>query len=223
MRDEEAKRHPSYGNIVIHRTGGHIGRLHGSPLKDHTHAMRITISTASFKHDLGSDWHHAEDELIEVSLSPAQYADLITSPNIGGGVPCTINFVRGQPRIESPPEDEPVEHERVVDAFKQQTAETAERLREAQKKLRVLLAKKTLSKDDKEKIDWIVGKALQDVEANAPFMIRMFGEAAEKVVTAFNAEMAASVQSTVERLGFEKLEDMKRVLEAAPAPVKEIE
>ena len=75
--------------------------------------------------------------------------------------------------------------------------------------------KKTLTKEDKKQIEWLVARALQEVEQDAPFMVRQFGEAVEKVVTAAQAEVAASTQAVVERLGFQKLGDMKAALGAA--------
>ena len=182
--------HPAYGVAVFNRMQGRTARLFGSPLKDHSHTVQLTIMRAAIKHDLGQDWIHSAggQELITVTLSPAQFADLLTNMNVGDGVPCTIERVQGE-RMPDVPEDEPVEHEKVVDAFKVQNQETVDRLKEQLVNIRELLKKPKLSQEDKRDIEWIVGKALQDVGLNAPFMLEQFGAAATKVVTHARAEM----------------------------------
>lgn len=222
MKPRRDKTHPAYGNAVLHRTHGHIGRLHGSPLSEHTTSMRLTISRASFANDLGQDWHHATDQLIEIEFSPAQFADFITTANVGGGVPCTIRYIRPVVGIEGEdvgqipplPDDEQLEADRVIDYFKKGRKETADALKAGLANLKTVLAKKTLSKDDKREIEWLIGKALQDVESNEPFVLKQFTEATEKLVSSAKAEMAASVQATVEQLGFRKLEELRAALAA---------
>lgn len=188
--------HPAYGVAVFNRVQGRTGRLFGSPLKDHNHCVSLTIERACIRHDLGKDWIHGSvQELIRVTFSPTQFADLLTM-NMGSGVPCTIERVQGE-RMPDVPEDEPVEHEKVVDAFKVQNQETVDRLKEQLVNIRELLKKPKLSQEDKRDIEWIVGKALQDVGLNAPFMLEQFGAAATKVVTHARAEMAAATRTVI--------------------------
>lgn len=209
----EYKEHPAYGAAVFNRQTGNAGRLFGSPLKEHSSTVSLTISRAVAKHDLGQDWIHGTGrELITVRFSAAQFADLLTNMNHGSGVPCTIEHV-GVERMEGIPEDEPVEHEKVVEAFKEQNQETVDRLQEALKSVRALLKKPKLSKDDKESIEWVIGKALQDIKDNAPFMLQQFGEAATEVVTHAKAEVAAATRIVVERLGMQKLGELRSEIE----------
>lgn len=212
-KQPEYKEHPAYGAAMFNRQTGNAGRLFGSPLKDHSSTVSLTISRAVVKHDLGQDWIHGTGrELIEVRFSAAQFADLLTNMNHGSGVPCTIERV-GIDRMEGIPENEPVEHEKVVEAFKEQNQDTVDRLQDALKKVRELLKKPKLSKDDKDSIEWILGKALQDVKDNAPFMLQQFGEAATKVVTHAKAEVAAATRIVVERLGMQKLGELRNEVE----------
>jgi len=214
-KDVKVDTHPSYGQAVFHRVTGSVGKLYGSPLADHHSVIRLTISRSEMNHDLGRDWRFGRDQLIEVTFSAAQFADLLTNMNVSEGAPCTIDFIQGEGNIEPPPADQEVEHEKVTKAFEGQVAGTANRLRENLIQLGALLEKKALNKEDKGKIYWMVEKALQDVESNAPFMVEQFGEATEKLVTAARAEVAASTVAIVQKLGFEKLEDMRQVA-AAP-------
>ena len=90
--DEEVEAHPCYGMISVHRqTGGHT-KLFGSPLDSHPSTIAITIREAERHHNLSSDWFFARKPIIEIDLSPMQYAEMITTPNVGSGVPCTIRY-----------------------------------------------------------------------------------------------------------------------------------
>ncbi len=211
MSEKEYKKHPAYGRILITRITGNVGRLFGSPLKEHNTTLRLRIARGSVSHDLGCDWYSTEGrELIEVTLSPAQFADMLSNMNVGEGTPCTINYVDGK-AMPSIPEEEPVEHEKVEESFKKDVAETIQRLREGVRELDAVLTKKSLTIADKDKIRWLVGKALQDVESNAPFMVRQFSEAAVKVVTHAKAEMAAATAGIISRLGLQKLSELKEL------------
>lgn len=220
-KDVKVETHPSYGQAVFNRRTGSTGRMYGSPLADHHATIALSISRSETVHDLGRDWRHATEQLIEVEFSAAQFADLLTNMNVGEGVPCTIGWIKDEGRV--PPPEIQAEHEKVVDAFKGQVSGTAKVLRENLIQLGALLEKKSLSKADKDKIYWMVEKSLQDVESNAPFMLEQFGEATEKVVTAARAEVAASTIAIVQKLGFEKLDDMRQVVAGASPRVPQIE
>jgi hypothetical protein len=218
VKKDECETHPSYGQAVFHRTYGNIGRLYGSPLERHHTAIRLTISRSEVRHDLAQDWRYAREQLIEVTFSAAQFADLLTTMNVGEGVPCTIEHVAGVDQGQVP-EEMKVEHEKVVvDYFENGSRETVAKLRQGLVDLKALLNKKSLTKADKERIEWLVGRALQDVESNQPFAVAQFGEAAQKIVGAAKAEVAATTQALVERLGFKKMDEMRQILGAEEAP-----
>ncbi len=222
-KDVKVETHPSYGQAVFHRATGSVGKLYGSPLADHHSVIRLTISRSEMRHEYGRDWRSQRDQLIEVTFSAAQFAELLTNMNVGEGVPCTIDFIQGEGNIAPPPADQEVEHEKVTKAFEGQVAGTAKLLRQNLIKLGELLEKKTLNKEDKGKIYWMVEKALQDVESNAPFMLEQFGEASEKLVTSAKAEVAASTIAIIQKLGFEKLDDMRLAVAGGRPLVPQIE
>jgi hypothetical protein len=222
--DAKYEKHPAYGQVSFSRQTGSAGRLYGSPLKDHHATISLKITRSEVSHDLGRDCYYGSHEpIIEVRLSPAQFAELLTNMNVGEGVPCTIESIERK-RMPPIPETEPVEHEKVEAAFSKDVKETADKLREGLKKLKVLLAKPKLSKGDKGDVEWLIGRALQDVEQNAPFMVAQFGEAATKVVTHAKAEMAAATAGIIDRLGLQKLEELKKQVgggQAAALPARE--
>lgn len=189
---EEKEEHPSYGMIGFSRTTGNPGRLFGSPLQTHDHYVTLRISKGTRIHSLGSDRFHGglRGEIIEVMLSAGQFSELLTTMNVGSGVPCTIQYLLGK-KVPSPPDDAELEVEKVRKGFKKDMQGVVAQIKEDQKELATLLEKKTLTKADKERITWIVGRVAQHVESNAPFMVSQFEEAAEKVVKHSKAEIDA--------------------------------
>jgi hypothetical protein len=81
------------------------------------------------------------------------------------------------------------------------------RVKEDKKELAALLEKKTLTKADKERIMWIVGRVEQHVESNAPFMVSQFEEAAEKVVKHAKAEVDAFITHNVIAEGIRAIQE----------------
>lgn len=197
-RDEEREDHPSYGMIGFYRTTGNPGRLFGSPLKTHDHYVTLRVSKGTRIHSLGHDRFHGglRGEIIEVIMSAGQFSELLTTMNVGSGVPCTIQYLLGE-RVPSPPEDAELEVEKVRKGFKKDMEQVVAKIKEDKKELAALLEKKTLTKADKEKIMWMLGRVEQHVESNAPFMVSQFEEAAEKVVKHSKAEIDAFITHNV--------------------------
>lgn len=98
----EKPTHPSWGIVSLsHRTSnGHTMFL--SPVDAHAE-VTFTVSRASLNHSehLGaSAW--PETQIVEFSMSPVQFAEMITQPNRGQGVACTLGRVNGQRMPDCP-------------------------------------------------------------------------------------------------------------------------
>jgi hypothetical protein len=103
--DRKEYKHPSYGMIAFNRSmGGRPTRLFGSPLEEHYGTVRVVIGTGTRIHESNMDRYHGSlrGEHIEVEMSAAQFAEVLTSMNQGSGIPCTIRYINGKP-IEDPP------------------------------------------------------------------------------------------------------------------------
>lgn len=211
---DNATSHPSYGMIGISHAqvsgGGY--NLFGSPLETHHTVMCISIRRCERDHTLGRDWFFGRDEIIEVMLSPMQFAELITTPNVGNGVPCTIRHLHGE-IIDNPP-SEATERVKVKTHFADDMKKLAGRLKKMQADVNTVLSKpKSEIKpgelaDLKNRIQLFV----QDIESNIPFMLESFDEATDKVTTSAKAEIDAFITGAVHKLGFERLDDLKAAL-----------
>jgi hypothetical protein len=99
-------------------TGGPGARqLFGSPLARHYGTICLSISPAKWTHALNRDHYQQRglDEHIEIEMSAAQFADMITSLNMGSGTPCTIRYLAS--KAVPPPPDHVTEAEHIRNNF----------------------------------------------------------------------------------------------------------
>lgn len=106
----EKKQYPSYGMIQLSRSsiGGTGTALFGSSIM-HNDVIRLTISNGFMEREDSQDNYYAKTSrkncIVEVDMSYTQFAEAITSLNMGDGVPVTITNIGGQPVPKCPYED----------------------------------------------------------------------------------------------------------------------
>ena len=197
--------HPAYGIASFHRVCGNAGNLFGSSVDcDHYVEMEISsgveIESDSYHSYLSSGKPH-----IRVAFSPAQFAELITSMNIGPGVPCTIKEIAGE-RIDKIPDEIHInELDRQKDNFKKQMKELSENLHKAQNRIKELLSLPRLTKEQKDELRNVLYKGIQDIDSNIPFYMEMFDEATDSIVQEAKAEIDATVHNCVLNAGIKAL------------------
>ena len=196
--DENTKQHPSYALARFSRCQGNPGTLFGSALKSHESYITLSLSTAKHSVDQSGQNHYygpIRGNIVEVVFSPAQFAELLTTMNMGSGVPCTLQYKEGK-RVESPPEEK-LETEKVRLQFEKDLKDISKRIQGEKAKAAQLLEKKSLTKGDKEALikafDWLI----TEISSNAPFMLELFEESAQKIVTASKAEIDAFVTHSI--------------------------
>jgi hypothetical protein len=206
-KDGDCETHPSWGLVGLYRTsGGGKRRLFGSALSDHQHTMHLRVARAERKHDLGSDRTYARREIIDIEMSAAQFAEMITTPNVGSGVPCTIRYVE-QERIPDPPVDDDQEVDRIKGAFKDDMKTLAAKLLALTELVEDTLDKKSIGVKDKDAIRNRIAMIVQEVSSNMPFMLSQFAAATDKVKAAAKAEVEAFMTTAVQRAGLKAIEE----------------
>lgn len=215
---ETVESHESFGVLTIHRTSGSTGKLFGSHLENQGHYFTLAVQQADRIHGLSHDWYHPKNQgqIVEIRMTAAQFAEAITSLNMGGGVPCTIHRVLGE-RMEPVPHHTETEAKKIRTSFKNDVKALAQKLHDGAKKVDELLEKKSLTIADKTLIKNVLHKASQDVRENLPFIVESFQESTEKVVTQAKAEVDAFVSFGLQKLGMDALG--KRVA-AGESPLK---
>ena len=196
--------HPSFGMVGITHVRGHAN-LFGCSFR-HTNYIEFKVRQAERKRDLCGDSIFARKELIGFAVSPAQFTELITSPNVGYGVPCTLTDLNGQ-RIETCPVQN-TEKEKIYSDFAQSLKELDGRLTDAKKQIETILSKPTINKSDRANIINLLGSISQQIELNIPFVQQCFSENVDKMVNEAKVELAATVSTTLRTLGIEKLKEL---------------
>jgi len=189
--------HPAFGQISAHRISGH-SVLYGSDFR-HNASVRIRIARSKNRRNLSHDWHHAEQELIEVEVSEAQWATFISSMNTGDGTPCTILQVQGEqmPGLPDP-----------IDRSKQFAGELDGKLRGCVGELRGMIAAMDsmgLPKGKTAALRELLEKIDRELTANLPFVADSFGKHVEKTVEKAKQEIHGYMQGVVNRAGIAAL------------------
>jgi len=156
---------------------------------------------------LSQDWIHTDGRIpiVEIALSAAQFAEAITSMNVGEGVACTIQSVEGV-SMEKVPEEVTPENVKIMDGFEDKLAGVVDIIQKAHVEMETVVeSKSTISKGRAREMTNILGRALQEVRSNMPFVLSQFQESAQKVVTHAKAEVEAFTHLALRNAGMEHL------------------
>ncbi len=205
-KDEQVFSHPSYGMVQFSRRQGNP-KLFASALESHQHYVTLSIRKCKLIRGPQGDRYHGSlrGDIIEVDLSAAQFAELLTTMNVGMGVPCTISLM-GMTKVASPP-DLPTEAQSVRDGFKESMSGFVEGLAAKAKTVKTILEKKTLNQADRAQVGSVIESVIRQVTDDAPFIVDMFREATERVMTAAKAEADAWLTSVIHRSGLKALQE----------------
>lgn len=201
MDNETIETHESYGLLQISRVSGSHKPLFGSSLK-HGSTIRVCIRRAALGRHLSHDWYYGREELVEVELSATQFAEAITTINSGSGTPCTILHVERKAMQECP---DRTPRQQINDEFKIAMQTVAAKLEEATQAAKELLARKSLTKVDREVVLAAIARLNQEVASNIPFIHHSFDEAMDKTVMEAKGEIEAFYTHAVLKAGREAL------------------
>lgn len=211
--------HESYGMMQFSRVHGGKEALFGSSIR-HSDRVLCRLSEGSVKRNLGEDWYSDDELLFEVEMSQSQYAELISSMNVGCGVPVTIRYRRENGKLkkcEEPPfvaKGEQHQQE-FVEAINQTYQNARELVDDAAK----ILAKKNLTKADREAIMSSLRGIENDIGSNLEFSLEQFRRQMDRTVMEAKAEVEAYAQHKMQMLaqvGTEKAVEEKKKNERMP-------
>jgi hypothetical protein len=191
--------HPAYGLVRMGvRTGG-VPHLFGSDIE---HKQRITISIchAELHRALSHDWVHSKGlPVVEIELSHSQFAEFITSPNSGEGIPCTITAVAGEgiPSI--------AKLESKSETFKREIEQAAKsRIEKALAKVGELGALIESGKHSKTALRDLHRELQREVAylpSSIEHVVTQAEEAIDKATTAAKIDIEATMQHQLQRVG----------------------
>jgi hypothetical protein len=213
MPQGKKETHESYGMLKFSReTRGKETALFGSSIP-HREIIRLCIMPASVERDLNSDFFYGNEgrAYIEVEMTQAQFSESIVSMNQGSGIPVTIRRLNGQDveKVDFINKRRQFENE-----FKNQMNELTQKIFSiATEAEEILKNKKSITKSDRQMILSSIHSLKQDIEANIPFISKQFSVQMDKTVHESKSEIDAAMNSSVYRLGLDKLEDLSKLLE----------
>lgn len=192
---ENKDRHESYGMLQFSRTSGGATSLFGSSIQ-HRDTIRMYLREGEVARELNSDYFFGGNEIVECEMSYSQFAEAITSMNMGTGVPVTIRYIQGKGRIDDCP---------FIDKKKQFEHEFEDSLKKANEKVNDLLSsvrtmfeeKKSFTKKDKEEILDMIHHLSMEVNGNREFIYKQFNEQMDKTTLEAKGEIEAFMQNKI--------------------------
>lgn len=194
---ETTTTHPAFAQISASRVSG-SAQLYASDFK-HNAFMTIRIARSELHRSLNRDWHFARDEIIEVAMSESQWATFVSSPNMGGGVPCTIQRLQGEMIAGLPaPESR-------TDQFAREIKEDLAGCIANVDAALAELAQLGLSKAKAEKMKNALEATRRELIANLPFTAQQFDEHMEDTVERAKQEVHGHMNGVIQRAGLAAL------------------
>lgn len=201
---EEEITHPSFGMIGWSRVQGTFKDLYGSSIK-HSNAITLKIHASYLGRELSRDWFHSRELLIEVDLSPNQFSDFITTPNMGDGVPCTVRYIKGVGHIDG--KEIPMKRKQFEQEFKKDMRSIGTNFDDLEACIKDL----KLSNKDKEILKSKIFEVRRIFDDHLPFAQKSFNEQLDNSVTEAKAEIEGFVDMKVRALGIAKLKELSSV------------
>ncbi|HDZ2231903.1 hypothetical protein [Klebsiella pneumoniae] len=202
---ETIQSHPAFGLVKtsrVHTTGI---RLFDSELKHHEY-----IEIGVYEAEMTMDREHPTPRrstykrrpIVEIRLSQAQWAAMVSSFGVGDGVPCTISY-RSSGDAERLPDI--AEQKSLRDKFESQIEATAskeiERIMDEVARLGELVKKGRAGKRDLEDVYASLRAATANLPSNLSFSTRLMQESMDKIVSSGKAEIEAYVSGAAMRAG----------------------
>jgi hypothetical protein len=191
--DMQTNEHESYGMIQISRGSGTGQHLFGSSI-EHQHTINISIMEGKHQRDLNRDWYFGHKPIVDIVLSPTQFADAITS--IGSASPCTIRYRMDKGMMEYPPFESKIKQ--FNDEFEHDMKKIASKCDALIKEAEDRKLPKTILHQ--------LQMLKQDLASNIPFVNRSFTEQMENTVKEAKGEVEAFISHKVQSMGLQALQ-----------------
>lgn len=204
-KESEIHRHPAFGLIRFSRISGGDKSFFGSDLKQ-DHCIQLEVVQAEVNRTLRKEWYgenysDKNRNVLRLKMTSNQFSELITSLNMGSGVPCTLEYVNGE-KVEA---IEQVENRKefVHRSFEERMKDFAKRFSTEEVEVKKLIEKKTLTKEDQSKLKFLFDSVKAEITSNIPFFMKCFQETSDKIVVEAKQEIENSILHKVTSMGLE--------------------
>ena len=204
----EPEKHESYGVLQISRVSTTPPTdLFGSSIR-HGNTIILKICEGKKSRDFQTDRYYEGKMLIQVEMSSTQFANAITSLNVGGGTPVTLRYVLGDKWDEKfrryrKPCPEINARKLVNKELKNEMAHLGEKVEQLSKDTKRILQRKgtTIKSAEKKKLLDDLNSLITEIKSNIPFAHDCFNRSVNKTVTEAKGEIDVTLQAMREKLG----------------------
>lgn len=201
--------HPSYAMASFSRVhSGAPNKFFASDV-DCQSWIELSIKKACEHYRNGEKYPSAHfsghGEYIRVAFTPSQFAELLTTLNVGDGSPCTIKRLDNKCVEDIPDNFSPNSLDYQKQLYKDSMEEFNGQVKESANEVNELLKKKTLSKADKEKIKNVFSYISTQINSNMPYFFDVFKETTDKIVNQAKSEIDATLQHCIVDAGVKAL------------------
>ena len=216
--DGETVRHPAYGTIgFARRTGSRGEALFGSSI-EHRDTIAVTLRTGIVTRGLNTDWFTGENEIIEVEMSYSQFADAITSLNMGSGIPCTIRQMKGVGRLPDPEFQN--KRDQYTQELKTQLNASSAEAKELYKNIsEILTTKQSITKKDREEILKSLSRIVNGFDSHTEFSFKQYQEQLTRTIHEAKCEVEAFTQNKLLQIAQCAIVEHREELERLKAPI----
>lgn len=194
MFDNKDK-HPSYGMLQFSRVSGGATNLFGSSIQ-HRDTIKMYLREGEIERGLNTDWYYGNKEIVEVEMSYSQFAEVITSMNMGTGIPVTIRYIQGKGKIEDCPFTD--KKSQFEEEFKNNLSKANEKANDLLNSVKSMFEeKKSFTKKDKEEILSKIHHLNMEINCNKDYIYRKFNEQMDKTTLEAKGEIEAFCQNKI--------------------------
>jgi len=143
--------------------------------------------------------------LLELELSSSQFAELLTTMNVGNGVPCTLKSYGGTRMDHTSLEEEEKSMDVGLKYFKENSKEMTEKIIRTIEKCHLKMESIKISKKDKETVTSLLYTIETEIASNLPFYVTIFEETAKKIATETKGEIDSFLASEIVKAGIKSL------------------
>jgi len=203
--NKEFTEDPRWALVSFHRqSGGH--HLFGSDLQHQT-VVSLRITPCEVARDLNQQWYHGKAKpLIEVVLSDMQFAELLTTMNVGSGVPCTVRQhpEHGYLKYEAPPANE---RDKINKELEQQCVAAMSYLDAVVDEINAT----PMSGKAKTSLTKAVEMARRQISGHLPFIETQYKEAMDRLEREAKAAVDGFITQAVNATGLETLRNLRGI------------
>lgn len=208
--ENNRQKHKTYGLISVSRINGDERNMFGSPIPC-ANPIKLEIFDAYAMRDLNAEQFYPCGKKIEVRLTPAQWAELLSSMNVGGGTPCTVHYERDNGGYHGECPYNP-EFDRFSEEFDSEVQSAFQEVKDVIEETASLLEKGKANKTELQKLQVKLVQLERVLTDRIPFVQDSFNEYVNKAVTAGKQEIEAYLTSRIQMLGLEQAVKPQEVL-----------